>query len=90
MLLKIQKKIIKGEQLLLNIGTLATKANVIAVKTTEVKTLIRLELGIPTCFELGDKIAISRRVNSHWRLICWAKIVHGLPCERMTVKDKKV
>ncbi|KAJ6172008.1 hypothetical protein N7470_001075 [Penicillium chermesinum] len=31
----------------------------------------------PACTEINEKIAISRRVDKHWRLIGWANIVAG-------------
>ena len=30
------------------------------------------------CTDVGEKIALSRRVDKHWRLIGWGKIRNGV------------
>jgi hypothetical protein len=37
----------------------------------------KVQLSRPVCTEQGEKIALSRRVEKHWRLIGWGKIVAG-------------
>lgn len=59
---KVQK-LQKGEILMLNIGSLSTGASVTAVKDD----LARLKLNIPVCTEVEENIALSRRVEKHWR-----------------------
>ena len=39
--------------------------------------LAKVQLSRPVCTEEGEKIALSRRVDKHWRLIGWGKINHG-------------
>jgi hypothetical protein len=39
--------------------------------------LAKVQLSRPVCTEQGEKIALSRRVEKHWRLIGWGKIVAG-------------
>ncbi|XP_065057223.1 eukaryotic translation initiation factor 2 subunit 3, Y-linked-like [Rhopilema esculentum] len=70
---KIQK-LAKNEVLMVNIGSLSTGGRVIAVK----KDLARIVLTQPVCTEIGEKIALSRRVESHWRLIGWGQIRKGV------------
>jgi translation initiation factor 2 subunit 3 len=53
----------KGEVLMLNIGSLSTGGRVLAVKAD----LAKVMLFIPVCVEIGEKIALSRRVDRHWR-----------------------
>ncbi|KAL9112459.1 MAG: hypothetical protein Q9227_003301 [Pyrenula ochraceoflavens] len=66
-------KLSKNEILMVNIGSTATGAKVIAVKADAAK----LSLTSPACTEVGEKIALSRRIEKHWRLIGWANIAAG-------------
>jgi translation initiation factor 2 subunit 3 len=36
--------------------------------------LAKLQLTSPVCTKEGEKIALSRRVEKHWRLIGWGQI----------------
>ena len=64
-------KLAKNEVLMVNIGSTATGAKVMNVKADAAK----LSLTSPACTEIGEKIALSRRIDKHWRLIGWANIV---------------
>merc|ERR1712230_93937 len=66
-------KLAKNEVLMVNIGSTATGAKVVAVKADVAK----LQLTSPACTEVGEKIALSRRIEKHWRLIGWATILQG-------------
>jgi len=66
-------KLSKNEVLMVNIGSTATGAKVMGVKADAAK----LSLTSPACTEIGQKIALSRRIEKHWRLIGWANIVAG-------------
>ncbi|KAF4555319.1 Eukaryotic translation initiation factor 2 subunit gamma-like protein [Elsinoe fawcettii] len=66
-------KLAKNEILMVNIGSTATGAKVIAVKADAA----RLQLTSPACTEIGEKVALSRRIEKHWRLIGWATILAG-------------
>lgn len=70
---KVQK-LQKGEVLMLNIGSMSTGGRVLAVKSD----LAKLQLTAPVCTTEGEKIALSRRVDKHWRLIGWGQIQKGL------------
>lgn len=67
-------KLAKGEMLMLNIGSMSTGARVVAVKND----LAKLQLTSPVCTSKGEKIALSRRVEKHWRLIGWGQIQAGI------------
>uniref|UniRef100_A0A7S3BWG3 protein-synthesizing GTPase n=2 Tax=Prasinoderma singulare TaxID=676789 RepID=A0A7S3BWG3_9VIRI len=67
-------KLSKGEVLMLNIGSMCTGARVSAVKGD----LAKLSLTSPVCTKAGEKIALSRRVDKHWRLIGWGQIQAGV------------
>jgi translation initiation factor 2 subunit 3 len=69
---KVQK-LAKGEILMLNIGSLSTGARVTAVKMD----LAKLQLNSPVCTEIGEKVALSRKIDKHWRLIGWGQIRKG-------------
>ena len=66
-------KLAKAEILMLNIGSMSTGARVLAVKND----LAKLQLTSPVCTSKGEKIALSRRVEKHWRLIGWGQIQAG-------------
>ncbi|CAI9726729.1 eukaryotic translation initiation factor 2 subunit 3 [Octopus vulgaris] len=70
---KVQK-LAKNETLMVNIGSLSTGGRVLAVKAD----LAKIVLTSPVCTEIGEKIALSRRVEKHWRLIGWGQIRRGL------------
>lgn len=71
---KVQK-LTKGEILMVNIGSLSTGGKVLAVKNE----LAKITLTNPVCTEVGEKIALSRRIEKHWRLIGWGTIRKGVP-----------
>jgi translation initiation factor 2 subunit 3 len=56
-------KLTKGEVLMVNIGSTCTGGRVLAVKADLAKIL----LTSPACTEVGEKIALSRRIDKHWR-----------------------
>lgn len=64
----------KNETLLVNIGSTSTGGDVIAKKDD----IAKLRLLQPVCTQEGEKIALSRRINRHWRLIGWGIIRRGL------------
>jgi len=55
----------KGEVVLVNVGSTSCGAKVLNVKDK----LAKLLLMSPTCADVGEKIALSRRFEKHWRLI---------------------
>lgn len=67
------RKLELNEVLMVNIGSTATGARVLAVKAD----MARLQLTSPACTEVNEKIALSRRIDKHWRLIGWATIKKG-------------
>lgn len=73
---KVQK-LAKGEILMVNIGSTATGGRVNAVKGD----LAKIALTQPVCTEEGEKIALSRRVDKHFRLIGWGQIRKGQQVE---------
>lgn len=70
-------KLTKNEVLMLNIGSMCTGARVAAVKGD----LAKLALTSPVCTKVGEKVALSRRVDKHWRLIGWGQIQNGVPLQ---------
>lgn len=59
---KVQK-LSKNEVLMVNIGSLSTGGRVLAVKAD----LAKISLTNPVCTDVGEKIALGRRVEKHWR-----------------------
>jgi len=56
----------KHETLLVNVGSTAVGAKVINIGGVN-KDQIQFELMNPVCSEIGEKIAISRRIEKSWR-----------------------
>lgn len=73
---KVQK-LSKNEILMVNIGSTSTGGKVTAVK----HDLAKILLTQPVCTQEGEKIALSRRVDKHWRLIGWGRIRRGVTLE---------
>lgn len=67
------ERLSKRESLMLNIGSLSVGGTVIGVREDAAK----IHLSIPACTEVGEKIALSRRIDNHWRLIGWGTIRRG-------------
>lgn len=63
-------KLAKNEVIMVNIGSTSTGAKVAAIKNDAAK----LVLTSPVCTDIGEKVALSRRIDKHWRLIGWATI----------------
>ena len=38
----------------------------------------KIKLLSPVCTRVGEKIALSRRVDKHWRLIGWGEVSDGM------------
>eukprot|EP00735_Rhodelphis_limneticus_P006361 TRINITY_DN1875_c0_g1::TRINITY_DN1875_c0_g1_i1::g.14038::m.14038 TRINITY_DN1875_c0_g1::TRINITY_DN1875_c0_g1_i1::g.14038 ORF type:complete len:459 (+),score=98.17,sp/Q5ZMS3/IF2G_CHICK/76.92/0.0,GTP_EFTU/PF00009.22/7.2e-39,eIF2_C/PF09173.6/1.2e-37,GTP_EFTU_D2/PF03144.20/1.5e-11,MMR_HSR1/PF01926.18/0.015,Dynamin_N/PF00350.18/0.27,cobW/PF02492.14/0.14 TRINITY_DN1875_c0_g1_i1:82-1458(+) len=68
------QKLMKGEILMVNIGSTSTGGRVNAVRGD----LAKIALTSPVCTQEGEKIALSRRVEKHWRLIGWGQIRKGV------------
>merc|ERR1719427_1884951 len=52
-------------------------------KGARVQKLAKVQLHRPVCTEVGEKIALSRRVEKHWRLIGWGRIRRGIRIDPM-------
>lgn len=76
------EKLNKNDLLLVNIGSTATGGKVINMKkVSEKDDIAKILLMSPVCTTEGEKIALSRRVEQHWRLIGWGEIAKGKECE---------
>eukprot|EP01010_Urceolus_cornutus_P003201 NODE_435_length_1672_cov_282.905114_g339_i0.p1 GENE.NODE_435_length_1672_cov_282.905114_g339_i0~~NODE_435_length_1672_cov_282.905114_g339_i0.p1 ORF type:complete len:480 (+),score=114.48 NODE_435_length_1672_cov_282.905114_g339_i0:83-1522(+) len=71
------EKLKKGDILMVNIGSMSTGGRVVAVKND----LAKIVLTNPVCTDNGEKLALSRRVEKHWRLIGWGQIRKGTKLE---------
>lgn len=58
---------------MVNIGSMSTGGRVLAIKAD----LAKIALTSPVCTSENEKLALSRRVDKHWRLIGWGKIRRG-------------
>jgi len=66
-------KINKGEILMLNVGSAAVQGTV--SKTKGHKMVVDLKSLV--CTDPGEKVALSNKVNGHWRLAGWGNVVDG-------------
>lgn len=68
-------RIVRGEVLLVNVGSTSCGAKVIATNSKEGKiTIVLLK---PVCTALNEKVALSRKIGKNWRLIGWGEILSG-------------
>ena len=58
------------EMLMINVGSQSLAGKVISVK----KDKGRIEFTKPVCANVGDKVALSRRIDNNFRLIGWGEI----------------
>jgi translation initiation factor 2 subunit 3 len=65
----------KKEVLMVNIGS--TAAGGIINNIQEDKDVATVRLTNPVCAKEGDKVALSRKIEKHWRLIGWGTIQKG-------------
>jgi translation initiation factor 2 subunit 3 len=56
-------KLTKGEMLMVNIGSTSVGGRVVVVG----ESVAQLSLTLPVCSQEGEKVALSRRVEGHWR-----------------------
>lgn len=70
-------KLVKNEILLINIGSTSTGGRVLSVKAD----LAKIQLTSPACTEVGEKVALSRRIEKHWRLVGWGSVQRGTVLE---------
>ncbi|PRQ23306.1 putative translation elongation factor EF1A/initiation factor IF2gamma [Rosa chinensis] len=77
-------KLNRNDIVMLNIGSKATEAKVVAVRDSRVK--LRL-ITSPVCTNIGDKVAIIQRVEQHkprchiaWGEITDGRTLHIEPC----------
>ncbi|KAJ7461158.1 P-loop containing nucleoside triphosphate hydrolase protein [Mycena latifolia] len=66
-------KLRRGDVLLVNIGCTCTGGRVLSVRAD----LARIQLTAPACTEIGEKVALSRRIDKHWRLVGWGSVQRG-------------
>ncbi|KAH0481409.1 MAG: hypothetical protein KVP17_003530 [Porospora cf. gigantea B] len=67
-------KLKSKEYLMLNIGSTTVGAR---VKKVDKDKMCRLSLSLPVCAGIGSNVALSRRIEKHWRLIGWGQILKG-------------
>lgn len=71
------QKLAKNEILKVNIGSTSIGCKIILVK----EDVAKIVLTHPACTEIGEKVALSRRIENHWRLIGWGEIRRGTSLE---------
>jgi len=68
-------KLKKAEILMVNIGSTAAGGRILGFAKGDESA--KIALTNPVCTQEGDKVALSRRIEKHWRLIGWGTIVKG-------------
>ena len=61
------------EVLMVNVGSTSTGGQIIGIA----KNFAVINLREPVCTSVGERIALSRKVERTWRLIGWARILKG-------------
>lgn len=75
-------KLTRGEYLMVNIGSTSSGGKVVRVQEgPHGEPIARISLTQPVCTQENEKIALSRRVDKHWRLIGWGEIRSGTKIE---------
>ncbi|KAJ7432110.1 hypothetical protein B0H11DRAFT_2127486 [Mycena galericulata] len=69
-------KLMRNDFLLVNIGSTSTGGRVLSACDPA-----RIQLTSPACTEIGEKVALSRRIDKHWRLIRWGSVQGGTVLE---------
>merc|ERR1719488_147468 len=77
-------KLKKAEILMVNIGSTAAGGRIVGIKEND---LAKVVLTNPVCTQEGDKVALSRRIEKHWRLIGWGQIQKGTTIKPANLKD---
>jgi len=67
-------KLKRGEVLMVNIGSTAAGGRILGIKESDFAKVL---LTNPVCAQEQDKVALSRRIEKHWRLIGWGQIIKG-------------
>lgn len=79
------KKMQKDEILMVNVGSTSVGGKVEGVKSAKDTGAgfekCKLVLSTPVCAEVGEKVALSRKIDKHWRLIGWGTIFAGKKIE---------
>lgn len=70
----------KQELLLLNVGSTSVGGKVSEISGNN-KDIITFDLQYPVCSEIGEKIAISRKLDKSFRLIGWGEVIKGVSIE---------
>ena len=64
----------KGEVLLLNINFISVGGDIISIKGSNYEE-IYFQLRKPVCIEISEKVAISRKMGTSWRIIGWGEVI---------------
>ena len=62
---------------MINIGSTSTGGRVVSVKAD----LAKIQQTAPACTQVGEKVALSRRIEKHWRLVGWGSVQRGVVLE---------
>ncbi len=68
-------KLMKKEVLMINVGSTSCGGRVIS--TVSKTSVAKIALLTPVCTKVGEKIALSRKIQKNWRLIGWGNIKAG-------------
>ncbi|KAF6750329.1 Eif2s3y [Ephemerocybe angulata] len=67
----------QGRAFAYQLGSTSTGGRVLSVKAD----LAKIQLTSPACTEVGEKVALSRRIEKHWRLVGWGSVQCGTVLE---------
>ena len=73
-----------GEVLLINVGSTAVAGKVEKIEG-EKEDMITFGLQHCVCSDIGEKLAISKRIEKSWRLIGWGEIIDGVTIDNQSI-----
>jgi len=90
-LLLERKKLHQQEMLMVNIGSTAVGGRIAGIKDGKDGGIDKAKIVLtnPVCTQVGDKVALSRRIEKHWRLIGWGEIIKGITWKMDKGGDKE-
>ncbi|GIQ79922.1 hypothetical protein KIPB_000630 [Kipferlia bialata] len=59
---------------MVNVGAMSTGGDIEDLIKVGSMEIAKIRLRTPVCIQPNEKVAISRRIEQHWRLIGWGEV----------------
>lgn len=60
---------------MVNVGSTSTPGRILSAVAKH--SLVKIAMFTPVCTDIGEKVALSRKIGKNWRLIGWGNIKSG-------------